>query len=243
LPSVAGPAAVAVQVWLLIVVSPEPDKVSAPMILMIGESFGLPGKVYVTSAGGLTGVGQLPGIGGTSGSTITTNTFSANAGDALSFYFNYVTTDGANFTDYAWAQLLGSSATVTLFTARTTTSGNAVPGFGLPDLAAGVTLTPASTPIIPGAPTWSPLGSQTGQCLDAGCGYTGWIKMDYVIAAAGDDQLGFGVSNWSDAIWDSGMAIVGTTINDVPIDAPEPAALGLLGTGIFGFGLSRRRRA
>jgi hypothetical protein len=31
--------------------------------------------------------------------------FAATAGTALNFYFNYVTSDGAGFADYGWAEL------------------------------------------------------------------------------------------------------------------------------------------
>src|SRR5438552_3330992 len=75
---------------------------------------------YVTTAGGLPGVGSLPSVGGTNGSEYTTGLFTASAGSMLDFYFNYVTSDGAQYADYAWAQLQGLS-NLTLFTARTTT--------------------------------------------------------------------------------------------------------------------------
>jgi hypothetical protein len=69
----------------------------------------------------------------------------------LQFYFNYITSDGAQYADYAFAQLQTASGTpvATLFTARTTVSGNTSPGYGLPSN--GVTLTPSATPIMPRA--------------------------------------------------------------------------------------------
>ena len=84
--------------------------------------------------------------------------FTANSGDRLEYAFNYVTTDGGDYTDYAWARLLKSdpSEAALLFTARTTPGGNTVPGFGLPLPDPGVTLAPASTSIISGDPAWSP---------------------------------------------------------------------------------------
>jgi len=170
---------------------------------------------WVSSAGGVTGL-ALPGIGGTGsatdGSRIRSGVFTAAAGDDLSFYFNFVTSDGAGYADYAWARLLDSGGTqvALLFTARTTPGGNTVPGFSMPPLTA--TLTPAATPIIGGAPTWAPLGGDSGSCYNTGCGYTGWIKADYTIAAAGSYQLEFGVVNWSDTAYDTGMAFDGATI-------------------------------
>ncbi len=72
----------------------------------------------------------------TNGSTLTTSVvLSATAGTSLSFFFNYVTSDGAGFSDYAWAELFNSSKSpvALLFTARTEMTGSIVPGTGLPN--------------------------------------------------------------------------------------------------------------
>lgn len=199
---------------------------------------------YVSTSNGITDSGI--GLGSeTNGSRARTGLFSANAGDDLAFFFNYVTSDGAQYTEYAWVRLLNSDLTeaALLFTARTTTSGDTVPGFGMPALAAGVTLTPASTPIVPGAPTWSPLGGSSGLCYSTGCGYTGWIGMAYEIAAAGNYYLEFGVVNWLDTAYDSGLAFDGILVGGKPIDPiPEPASLALLGIGLAGLAAMRRRK-
>jgi len=122
---------------------------------------------WISTAGGVTGAGELPGIsGGTDGSSFQTATFAATAGQALTFNFNFVTSDGTStYPDYAWAQLQTSTGLVvaTLFTAETTPTGNTSPGQGLPPNQA--TLTPSATAIIPGGPTWSPLGSSSGACF------------------------------------------------------------------------------
>lgn len=194
---------------------------------------------YVTSNGGVSlGANDLNIGSETNGSRLLTNVFSALAGDALEFDFNYVTSDGAIYVEYAWARLFDDSnnPVALLFHARTnaTPGANTVPGAGLPPIAA--TMTPAATPIIPGGPVWAPLGGSSGDCFSTGCGYTGWIHSTYLIPAAGNYYLEFGVVNWLDTAYDSGMAISGTTIGGEPIvpeQAPEPAVVALLGLGLL----------
>jgi hypothetical protein len=193
---------------------------------------GNPAYEWVSTSGGTSGVGILPtgALGSeTNGSTLATPVFSATAGTALNFYFNYVTSDGAQFTDYAWAELYTSSnvPVALLFTARTEPSGSIIPGTGMP--APLATLAPASVPILPGpgtacdttcntppgGPVWPEIG--TWDCYATGCGYTGWVLASYVVPTTGNYYLKVGVVNWLDELWDSGLAVDGVTLGGVPI--------------------------
>ncbi|MGA2273062.1 MAG: NF038132 family protein [Bryobacteraceae bacterium] len=202
---------------------------------------------WVSTNGGTNGVGALPtgALGSeTDGSTLATPVFTAAAGAPLTFYFNYVTSDGAGFADYAWAELFNSAnnPAALLFTARTAASGSIVPGSGMP--APLATLTPPSVPIIGGAPTWSPLGVYSGQCWAAGCGYTGWVKSSYTIPAAGNYYLKVGVVNWLDTEYDSGLAVDGVTVNGVPVattPVPSSLVLAMLGLAALGMLLASRK--
>jgi hypothetical protein len=77
-------------------------------------------------------------------------------------------------------------------------------------------------PIIPGGPVWPELGSYSGNCYAAGCGYTGWVQANYVIPTAGSYYLKVGVVNWADQAFDSGLAVDGVTVGGVPVTASLP---------------------
>ena len=168
------------------------------------------------------------------GSRVVSQPFAAQSNDDLLFHFNYVTSDGAGYADYAWVRLLdadnGDAVVAILFTARSTSAGNTVPGFDMPSPTA--TLTPASTPIIgehigtvfipnpnnadyaPGSigPKWAPLDYYDGTCFATGCGYTGWIESRSRVPATGNYKLELGVVEWRTPSWASGLAFSGITI-------------------------------
>jgi hypothetical protein len=234
---------------------------------------------WVSTENGIDGISPFPNasvpdagignVGNTNGSLLQSTAFSAKAGEVLKFQFNYVTSDGASYADYGWARLLyagsGAQAAV-IFTARTNQdiAASVVPGFGLPN--PNTTLTPGTAAIInlgytPGVvgPVWSPLGAaSSGACYDSGCGYTGWVGASYSVASSGSYVLEFGVTNWDDTAFDSGMAFNAVTIggghgnDDVSIDddtrhisaVPEAQtwAMSLAGLTLIG-AVTRRRRA
>jgi hypothetical protein len=208
---------------------------------------------WVSTNGGISGVGALPsGAVGleTDGSTLATPVFSATAGTALNFYFDYVTSDGSStYSDYAWAELFTSTGppVALIFTAQTEPSGSIIPAAGLPLPSAGTTLTPNSVPITPNATNWSPLGGSSGSCFAAGCGNTGWVLSNYTIATAGNYYLEVGTVNWADTLYDTGLALDGVTVGGVPVGptsgTPEPSSVMLLASGLAALtGVAWKRR-
>jgi hypothetical protein len=202
---------------------------------------------YVTTSGS-TSTAVLPtgALGSeTNGSTLASSAFTATAGTDLNFYFDFVTSDGAEYADYAWAELFNSSndPVAMLFTARTESSGSIVPGAGMPTPVA--TLNPSSVPILAGT-AWSPLGGNSGTCWSTGCGNTGWINSDYTIADAGSYYLEIGVTNWGDEGYDTGLAMDGVMVDGQPIlptsATPEPSSFLLLASGLAGLvGVVKRK--
>ncbi len=186
---------------------------------------GNPAYQWVSTSTGSQKVGSIPtGAFGseTNGSTLATSVFSAGAASALEFYFHYVTSDGGTYSDYAWVELFSSSDTpvALLATARTQSSGSAIPGLGLP--APQATLAPSKAATFGGEPEWSALGGSSGACYSTGCGHTGWVHANYVIATPGDYYLKVGVVNWKDAAYDSGLAVDGIAIDGTPIGTGGP---------------------
>ncbi|MDR2111673.1 MAG: NF038132 family protein [Candidatus Accumulibacter sp.] len=227
------------------------------------------GYGYVTTAGALSvGNNQCGGISlglGVSpenfgceknGSLLQSSAFSASKGDDLQFYFNYITSDGANFSDYAWVRLINTATNdlTLLFTARTTAGDNTVPGSGMPGIDPNVTI--GATPIQSGSgtsewetkegtgggPKWHGLDTYSGLCYDQGCGLTGWIQANYEFVEDGAYIIEFGVVNWGDTRYDSGLAFDAITLNGRDlVSVPEPVSLALFALGLAGLAALRRR--
>lgn len=222
-----------------------------------------PAYGFVTTSGsGVYGASpvQVDGHGRGSGaeangSKIVSGAFSAAAQDTLSVHLNFVSTDGSNYDDYAWARIVDANSgglVAWLFTAQSNNggSGKIVPGQVVdksafdPDLVIvdfdnfSFNSRPGSQPV-----NWSPLGPSNHTCWDdnaEGCGFTGWLQARHVFAAAGSYRLEVGVVNWGDELYDSGLAF---DLVGLSAAVPEPGAPALMLAGLALLaGLGRRGR-
>lgn len=167
----------------------------------------------------------------TNGSKTTSSPFVAQAGDQLILYFNYVSTDGLDYRDYAWARLVDGATNETaawLFLAQ---SGNAPDGDGTSDYVHDKVLKLQTDEILAnqdqdavlndGQPVigmpmhavsvWAPLGESEDACwakdpTTSSCGATGWVKSDYTLPDGGTFFLEFGIMNWGDEQYQSALA-------------------------------------
>lgn len=224
---------------------------------------------YITTAGGIYGTSPLvlrsEGRGTenqTNGTKIVSGSFSAAANEKLDLYFNYVSTDGRGYDDYAWVRLVnaGSNATAAwLFTARSTNSanGSVVPGDvlnrqvdnKLPDQLDAV-LNDGNTVGFKVAGTqWAPLGFSSGICWDSAntCGPTGWIKSSFSITTTGSYYLEFGVNNWGDEAYDTALAfdfagLQQANFNGLTAPVPELPPVAMMGLGLALMAAMMRRR-
>jgi hypothetical protein len=213
-----------------------------------------PAHGYVTTSGS-TAYGASPLVldsnsrgSETNASVITSAAFHATRGDAIDVHFNYISTDGKGFDDYAWARLVAAGdgqLVAWLFTARSSNSatGNIVPGdvlrrdeFDPRAVIVNYDSFDFTSKTVDDPVNWSLLGTSNGTCWRdnaAGCGYTGWLQSHHGFAAAGDYRLEVGVVNWGDEAYDSGLAFDLAGLTAAPV--PEPAAWQLLAAaGLLG---------
>lgn len=232
---------------------------------------------FVTTAGGAGHFGSPDNVsplilktdgkgneGTNNGTKIVSDAFSGVAGDTLTLHFNYISTDGRGYDDYAWARLVNAGSNETaawLFTARSTNSarGNVIPGDVLnrqvdnnaPDALDAVLNDGDRIGFDVASTSWQPLGISSGYCWDDAntCGPSGWVKSSYTLAQSGSFRLEFGVANWGDEIFDSALAFdfVGlnsTNFPNAPLIAsvPEPStyAMFIAGLAFVGAGFGRR---
>ncbi|MCL2307715.1 MAG: NF038132 family protein, partial [Proteobacteria bacterium] len=153
----------------------------------------------------------------TNGSKMVSQRFSAQAQETLSFYYNYVTSDGNAAPDFAWARLLDASGNevAMLFAARTTSNGATIPGFNMPSSSAMLSPGTATIkPVATGTAKWTQLGSSSTQCFGSkACGYTDWVHVSYQIPEAGSYQIEMGIANFRDINAQSALAFDGVKLN------------------------------
>ena len=178
---------------------------------------------YISTSGGISGQPFVPleGFSGsqstTNGSSIISPVFSAQQGTSITFNLNYVTSDGLQFSDYAWVSLLNEQNVQqdVVIVIRTSPSGVVVPAGGAPP-SSGTTTPPAPLSILSGT-SWSILGGGSGSCYGAGCGNTGWITVSYTVRNSGNYKLKFGVANWIDTRFNTALAIDNINIGGQPL--------------------------
>lgn len=223
--------------------------------------FASPAYGFVTTAGSeALGVSPLS-LGAnsrgeeTNGSKLVSAAFHAEAGDRLEVQFNYASTDGKGFDDYAWARIVGADTGDTvawLFTARSSNSstGNIVPGdvlrredFDPRTVIVNYADYSFTSKTVDDPIDWAPLGFSNGTCWRdnaQGCGFTGWLMSRHDFASAGEYRLELGVVNWGDGAYDSGLAF---DVRGLVTAVPEPGTPATLAAGLaLVAGLSLRRR-
>jgi len=197
----------------------------------------------------------------TNGSRYLSGTFGAASGDQLNMFFNYVSTDGKGFDDYAWARVVNASDNSLvswLFSARSTNSntGNVVPGDALdkkafdPDaIIVNYKDFEFTSKTVDDPVDFSVLGDSNGTCWRdnaPGCGYTGWLESLYSFSDAGSYRVEVGVNNWGDTAYDSALAFDFANLRATAASTvPEPGSLPMLASGLLLMGavFQRRRKA
>ena len=248
--------------WTLQGVGGGVDGTVAPFISGSGSSTNC---IIVTDTGpgfpGTTSTNFSPTtnvIAGTlNGSRMTSPVFTANAGDKLDFFFMFATNDGSDrdviATDYARASLIDPSTSLTvfdLFTARTGSNSQVVPGFGLPSFLPGLVLTPGVSTLQGDQFVLTDFGgTQYGPNRFNGGpgGSSEWEHAVFTFDAstAGSYQLEMTVANVGATDVASALFFASDSISSAVV-VPEPSTWFLLATGLvglLGYGWRRRQRA
>lgn len=196
----------------------------------------------------------------TNGSRYLSGSFSAASGSTLEMRFNYVSTDGKGYDDYAWARVVDATdghLVAWLFTARSSNSstGKIVPGdvvrrseFDPDERLVDYGSFRFNTQVIDDPVNWSPLGYSNQSCWRdnaQGCGFTGWLQSRYSFASTGSFRVEVGVVNWGDGAYDSGLAFDFTGLQPaMPSAVPEPGQAPLLAAGLLAsaWWMTRQRR-
>lgn len=169
---------------------------------------------WVSTLSGVQGAGLKLGRSEKTASNLRSDMFTVTAGQQLSFDYNFITSDGVWFSDYVWVRLLNEK----LNPAGMIRTGRAYNATYKDD---------DSLHTRPGT-AWSPLGPDSGYCYGSGCGNTGWINVEYEFHKSGDYILEFGVANWLDCAYQSGLAFTNVKVFDEYAkteSVPEPNTL------------------